>query len=184
MSYRARTAKIAKTSLFGLSLVLVLTGAGKCSRDISDPQACVELTGERTERFQAARLALEPWNEELVASRASRGIASADTSSKSMAQVQEPHLSEYDRESWTRWAREQLVEVSNAIDAVPITATFRPARKELSALAQELVQFHGSVEHGRVSSMLKSLETMSTQSARAAAIICGRDLANESANKR
>ena len=159
------TPKSARTCLAGLVALLLFTGAGKCTPDLGDPQACLRLTTEQTERFVSARLALEPWHEELMAAGGGRSPAS-DRS------IEEPYLSPLDREAWGKWARTRLEEVENSIDALPVYQEFRPVRMELSSLAKGLVEFHAFTGRGRVSRMLGLLDEMKESSQRAARLLC------------
>ncbi len=166
-----------RRGLTGLSLVLCLTGASRCSSDASDPQACVQLGLEQFERLESARNALDPWHQELVAARQSRGLASIETPA-SQKLVPEPYLSGYDRDGWAEWARVRLKEVENTIDAVPVHDRYLPARAALTELAKEIVEFHAYVERGRVSRMIRLLDQMKETSQRATELACSPRIAN------
>ena len=81
-------------------------------------------------------------------------------------------LSEGDRKSWQNWAEEHLVETQRYIDQVPADARLRGARDALTEMANAFVSFHGYVGDSRTGQMIRSLETIQSDTERISAEVC------------
>lgn len=106
--------------------------------------------------------------------RASGSLAeiASDTSdtSRTVASYREPELSTEQRDVWSRWAQEQLVEIQRLKDRTEARSQLQEAKIELDRAANELVQFYAQSELGNAAKMKESLARVVEGSDRASAL--------------
>jgi hypothetical protein len=130
---------------------LMMSGFGSCTMSMSE--ICSQRIPRIDQRLNDAIAALGPWR-----NPASDGGVPSE-------------LVKDDRESWQLWAQDLLVETQRYIDIAGETPA---VRRELSAIANNLVTFHGYAQSGRADSMVRILHTMQKHSAKVKDQVCSK----------
>jgi hypothetical protein len=137
-----------------MTLGILSTGFGSCSRTVT--QACKERFPQFEQELNAIRTEVDDLSQ-------TRLIAAVDSD-----------VSSKNKQHWTNWAAEELDETQRYIDLLDQDPRFYPARNELSALANDLVTFHGYAVQKKYKQMIKVLDRMEGHSEKARDLACSR----------
>ncbi|MCM2322966.1 MAG: hypothetical protein NDJ90_06855 [Oligoflexia bacterium] len=138
---------------------LTLSGFGSCSRSMD--QLCASNFPRYEQDFEVAALKL---NE----ARAERRLASS--SSEGEGARGDP--AKESREAWLAWAERHIKEAQDLMDVIQSEPELGQIRKELSALADQLVSFHGYASRGKQERMTIALAKAREHQRKARALAC------------
>jgi hypothetical protein len=74
--------------------------------------------------------------------------------------------------SWQAWAEKRLVEAQRFMDVSEHDSSLRPASRELSRVATQIVEFHGYAQQGRAQKMEAALKDIRERSLKVRGLAC------------